>query len=48
MANVPFVEPSTIPESWRRTPLSPVGSGEVTIYRGFSRNAAPMRSSLRP
>lgn len=39
VANVPFVAPSSIPESWRRTPLQLAGTGEVTMYRGFSRNA---------
>ena len=39
MSNVPFVDPSTIPETWRRFRL-PQSSGPVTIYRGFSRNAA--------
>jgi hypothetical protein len=37
--NVPFVVPQTIPESWRRTPLAVTGDPQVTIYRGFSRNA---------
>jgi len=36
---VPFTAPQSIPETWRRTPLPLVGSGHVTIYRGFSRNA---------
>lgn len=51
VANVPFVAPSSIPEMWRRTPLSPVGVGEVTIYRGFSRNAQRRindRMAVRP
>lgn len=39
MANIPFIQPSSIPEMWRRTPLSLVGGGEVTVYRGFSRRA---------
>lgn len=39
VANVRRVDPASIPESWRRAPLPLVGSGEITIYRGFSRNA---------
>ncbi len=39
MAYIPFVNPSSIPEHWRRTRVLLSGGGEVTIYRGFSRNA---------
>jgi hypothetical protein len=37
--NLPLVNPQTIPESWRRTPLKLTTDHEVTIYRGFPRNA---------
>ncbi len=37
--NLPLVDPQTIPENWRRTPLQVTAEHEVTIYRGFSRNA---------
>ena len=39
VAYIPFVQPSSIPEIWRRARVLLSGGGEVTIYRGFSRNA---------
>jgi hypothetical protein len=36
---LPRVDPASIPESWRRTPVPACAGAEMLVYRGVARNA---------